>query len=136
MDWLMECLLLRIKSPGAYKHIRNSKMLPFPHPTSLRRLISGQQCQFGFNEIALESIKASMNNKLQRDRQGSLIFDEIHLRETLDFNKATKRFDGFIDYAEFNEEFLPDSDKTKLADHALVLMYRPLTGSWVILLLN
>lgn len=39
-EWLMECLLMRIKSPRAYKHLRANMLLPLPCPDTIRRLIS------------------------------------------------------------------------------------------------
>jgi len=88
-EWLLESTLLKIKSPAAYKHLRDSKLLPLPHPSTIQRLISGSPCEFGFSTVALESIRREFTGKTRRDRQGVLVFDEVKLRKTLDFNKGT-----------------------------------------------
>lgn len=59
------------------------------------------------------------------------MFDEIQLRETLEFNSQTHHFDGFIDYGEYTGEIVKDSDRAKFANHALVIMFRPLNDNWV-----
>jgi hypothetical protein len=130
-NWLLECMLLKLKSPSAYHHLRIQKILPLPHPRTIGKLLAGHPSEFGFSNTSLDSIKRSMSGKSERDRQGTLVFDEVQLRESLDFNKGTLKFDGFIDYADYTEELMSDGDKGKLANHALVLMYRPLNDSWV-----
>jgi len=45
----------------------------------------------------------------------------------VNFNRSTLSVDGFVDLGEFT----PKDGGTKLADHALVFMFRPLCGSWV-----
>lgn len=128
---MLECVLLRIKSPVAYKHLRENKILPLPHPKTIQKLLSGEVCKFGFSSVALDAIEREMLGKKRQHRQGVLIFDEIQLRETLDFNKGSLKFDGFIDFAEYTDELLEKKDFQQLADHALVFMYRPFNGSWV-----
>lgn len=122
---------MRIKSPAAYKHLREAKILPLPHKDTLAALIAAQKCGFGFNQTSMEAIRKAFIGKPRRDKQGVLIFDEIQLRETMEFNTQGHRFDGFIDYGEYTGEILKTSDKTKLANHALVLMFRPLNDNWV-----
>jgi len=39
-NWLMLCLLFNIRSPGAYKYLRDSQLLPLPHPKTVRQLLS------------------------------------------------------------------------------------------------
>lgn len=57
---------------------------------------------------------------------GSLILDEIKLRQAYDFNKCSYKMDGFVDYGGVTNE-----GTNQLADHALVLMFVPLFESWV-----
>jgi len=130
-EWLLECTLLRIKSPSAYKHLRESKLLPLPHPKTIQRLLLGSPCEFGFNDTSMSAIQREMCNKSRKYRQGVLSFDEIKLRKSLDFNKGTLKFDGFINYGELTEAILGDDKTTEFADHALVFMYRPYNSNWV-----
>jgi len=39
-NWLLLCLLFSIRSPGAYKYLRESQLLPLPHMKSVRQLLS------------------------------------------------------------------------------------------------
>ncbi|KAH8027861.1 hypothetical protein HPB51_010828 [Rhipicephalus microplus] len=54
--WVMNCLLLRIASPRAYNLLRTTKLLPLPTTSRLNQILSGVPCEYGFNEVALESI--------------------------------------------------------------------------------
>ncbi len=101
-------------------------MLPLPHPSTLSKLISAQKCEFGFNKTSLTAINTYFNGKQQRDCQGILMFDEVQLRETLEYNSSTHRFDGYVDFGDGME-----GGCTALANHALVLMYRPFNDNWV-----
>lgn len=123
-------MLLRMKSPAAYEYLRGSKILPLPHTRTLRNLIAGQRCQFGVNGVAIKAIGTQLKGKPRRDRQGVVIFDEVKLRETVEYNSHTNRFDGYVDFGEENVD-LTENQQNKLANHALVLMYRPLNDSWV-----
>ena len=82
-EWLMECLLMKIKSnersPRAYKYLRANNLLPLPCPDTIRRLLSSMPCHFGFNEEALLSIKRKLQDKHLYFRQGSIVWDEMSL---------------------------------------------------------
>jgi hypothetical protein len=62
-EFLLECLLLHIKSASAYEHLRTSNMLPLPDPYHVRRLIRGLTCKFGFQDFSLKSISNEFNGK-------------------------------------------------------------------------
>lgn len=169
-EWLLECLLLRVKSKAAYKHIRDSGMLPLPSLETLRKLIGGLSCHFGFNDMALEAIGKAFANMPEKDRLGSLSFDEIAIMEEITFNEKDFCFDGFVNCPEYgldkddDDECESDEDDDEVeeiiieegnvsseteassdnkkpidatenpaANHALVLMFRPLKEdlTWV-----
>jgi hypothetical protein len=54
-NWLFECVILRVKTPKAYDHLRQG-LLPLPHPDTLRRLIRGIPGTFGLKKFSIESI--------------------------------------------------------------------------------
>jgi hypothetical protein len=54
-NWLFKCVILRLKSPKAYDHLRQG-LLPLPHPDTLPRLIRGIPGTFGLNKFSIESI--------------------------------------------------------------------------------
>lgn len=146
-EWLLECLLLRIKSSGVYNHLYNLKILALPHPDTLRRMLGGISCHFGFNKFALDAIKKMMDQfDDPEDCWGVLSLDEIAIGEDLDFNTQSHNFDGFVhlepDAPESCTPTRMDEDEDtavkrgkidihNLADHALVIMYRPLFSNWV-----
>ncbi|KZR98646.1 Uncharacterized protein APZ42_005837 [Daphnia magna] len=75
--FLLECLLLKMKSTSEYKHLRNRSILPLPHPNTIRKLLSSTPSKFGYNEIALDSIKREFDrqqlSEKSRRRWGTLI---------------------------------------------------------------
>ncbi|KAH8033008.1 hypothetical protein HPB51_004932 [Rhipicephalus microplus] len=114
-DWILNCLMLRIASPRAYKLISDMKMLPLPSMSRLTQILKGIPCKYGFNPICLEAIAKQFDKKTDNQRFGSLILDEIKLRQAYDFNKSSNKIDG----------------TNQLADHALVLMFVPMFEGWV-----
>jgi len=131
-DWLLQCLLLKIKSPNAYRYLRDNEYLPLPHPSTLQKLIRGMPCEFGFTSFVFDVIAKEYQHKKQRDKQGVIVFDEMKIRESLDYDKFSFQFNGFIHFGEFTADHAAKSGlKTQLADHALVFLYRSLTSKMV-----
>lgn len=125
-EWLLNCMLVRIASPKAYKLLSDLKMLPLPSMSRLLQILKGIPCKYGFNVVSLEAIQKQMHNKAQHLTLGTLILDEIKLKQMFDFNKSTYKVDGFVDYGGVTEE-----GTKQLADHALVFMFVPLFEGWV-----
>lgn len=124
--WVMNCLLLRIASPKAYNLLRSMKLLPLPTCSRLNQILSGVPCEYGYNEVALDTIRAFFRDKPAVQRCGTLVLDEIKLKESVDFNKSTYKFDGFVNFSSSQGEAA-----TVPADHALVIMFIPLFHNWV-----
>jgi len=60
------------------------------------------------------------------------MFDEIKIRESLDFDRANLQMNGFVNYGEYTEDFLSCGKvKNVYADHALVFMLRTLNSKMV-----
>lgn len=57
IDWVYECMLLRIKGPRLYRKMYNDKLLPLPHVRTLQRYMSKLSPTYGFNENVLEMMK-------------------------------------------------------------------------------
>jgi hypothetical protein len=55
-SFLIQCVILRMKSFSAYVHIRKIGLLPLPSQSTMRRMLSSSECQFDFNSLALEQI--------------------------------------------------------------------------------
>ncbi|KAG0416296.1 hypothetical protein HPB47_006512 [Ixodes persulcatus] len=82
--------------------------------------------EYGFNKVALEAIQAYFNSKPGSSNYGTLLIDEMKLRESVECNPSTYKFDGFVDFS----GTAPEANG-KLADHALVVMFVPIFESWV-----
>lgn len=139
-EWLLECLLLRIKSSKTYEHLRSEGILPLPHKTTLQSMLSGMSCHFGFNEFALKALEKIFDGKPLNERFCSLMWDEITIAPDLTFNSSTFKFDGFMpkiedliyDNVESDSTVEDELSTPKLIDHALVFVVRPYIGSWVL----
>jgi hypothetical protein len=53
-------------------------------------------CSFGKNEFALQAIKRNLQGKPKAMRYGSLIWDEMAIKEDLVFNSQKLQFDGHV----------------------------------------
>ena len=125
--FVMQCLLMKMKSSTTYAHIRKNNILPLPSASTIRRRLSSSDCKFGFNELALENIKKAMANLPFADRLGSLMWDEISLKKDLTWHSTKLEWHGVVDFGDDIEAAVKDG----VATHALVLMFRPYKRNWV-----
>jgi hypothetical protein len=128
-EFLLDCMLLRMKSKAAYIHLRNSNLLPLPSLSTIRRLISCMPCNFGLNDFALASIQRNLQGQPKHMLFGSLVWDEMAISEDLTFNGQALRFEGFCDYGE--GVITTEQNSQQMADHALVFIFRPYRFSWI-----
>lgn len=127
-EFLMECLLLRIRSKAAYQKILERKLLPLPSPSTLRRLLSSLPCNFGMNDFALSAIKKHLQGLPRSERYGSLVWDEMSIAEDVTFNSQKMQFDGYVDYG---EGVHIKNHECQLADKGLIFVFRPYRASWI-----
>ena len=119
--FLIQCLLLKMKSSQAYVHLRNRRVLPLPHPSTIHRLLSSSQIKFWFNDLALESIKKELEESNIYERWGSLIWDEMTLKKDRKWDQSKLEWRGIVDFGDIKTK-----TKEGIADPALVLS-RPVT---------
>ena len=125
-SWILSCILLRIKSPKAYAHLRDHRFLPLPSRATLGRYIDAIRADTGIAEDILCQLQ--QRAKSDADRHGVLIFDEIKLREGIKFRIKDLQFEGIVDLGEFASN---TGKSQQSANSGLVFMYRPLKSSWV-----
>lgn len=133
-EFLLECVMLRIKSKSTYNHLRTNNILPLPSAETIRRLLSCMPCKFGLNSFALSSIKTFLSGKPKAMCYGSLVWDEMAISGDVTFDSMKLVFEGFVDYGEdegFGEPINFKKHEGELADHALVLIFRPYRYSWI-----
>ena len=120
-DFVMECLLLRIQCKAAYNHLRDQTILPLPSLSTKRRLLSCMPCTFGLNSFALSAIRRPLPDKPKEEKMDSLVLDEMSIAQSVEINSQELKFNGFVDFG----DLVTVEECNGLADHALVLMFRP-----------
>ncbi|XP_050062945.1 uncharacterized protein LOC126552296 [Aphis gossypii] len=126
VTWIYECLLMRIKSPKLYRKTRKDNTLPLPSYTTLQRYIKKIHPVYGFSEAAFEVMGLKTKDMSEMERHGCLLLDKMKLSETPSFQRSNLYVEGFVDLGKYSTE----NDKTKLGDHALLLLYQPFCGKW------
>lgn len=118
--FLLEALMLKMKSNATFKHFRNNKILPLPSPSTIGNLTSSSNCHFGFNEFALENIENALKEFGKDDptRYGCLMWDAVHLVKSVKLNARQRIWDGIMNY----DSDFSDLEANSLANHALVLV--------------
>jgi len=123
-EWLLSCMILRIKSPKAYNHLREHQFLALPAKSTLQRYMDVVRAECGISSESLELIQQKVVTN--SERHGIVIFDKIKLRMGVKFDIRTLKFSGLVSF----DEFTSSSDRKLPADYGLVFMYRPFLGAW------
>ena len=61
-EFLIDALLLKLKSSKVYRLFKKEGILPLPSVETVRNLISSSDAKFGFNGLALDAIKRELAN--------------------------------------------------------------------------
>ncbi|KAH9365522.1 hypothetical protein HPB48_010478 [Haemaphysalis longicornis] len=124
--WLLECIIMRMKSPRLYEHVQREKILVLPSRTYLRKYMRQYESSFGFNGTVLSGIAKKTQKITEFGRHGGIILDEMKLDENFAVAAGRGKIDGFVDLGPFTTE----ADKSQTCDRGLVIMFQPLSGSW------
>ena len=73
VEWILECLLLRIKSKALYEHMRNSGILPLPSSQTLDKYIGNIDRTFGFQDAVFDSLKIRASRLEPQEKRGKKI---------------------------------------------------------------
>ncbi|KAM7282544.1 uncharacterized protein ISCGN_002691 [Ixodes scapularis] len=111
--WLLECIILRMKSKRLYEHLRRHRTLVLPSRICL------------FSDSLFRAVKAKALQMDEMSRHGGLVLDEMKLAAHLDLT-ASSHIEGFVNLGQHT----PEADKHTRADHGLVLMFQPFMGNW------
>lgn len=95
VEWLLECLLIRVKSPATYENLGINNILLLPCKDTVRKMTSSLACEFGFNDFAIECIRKHFKNKSVAERYGSLMWDEMSIMQDIRFYRHSFQFKGF-----------------------------------------
>ncbi|KAG8178745.1 hypothetical protein JTE90_003467 [Oedothorax gibbosus] len=96
-EWLLECILMKMKSPRLYQHIRINKILALPGKTCLKKSLQHFKSGFGFNKKVFSVLKEKTDSLENSEKHGNLLFDELKLSENLkmDSNGVVQ---GYVNY--------------------------------------
>lgn len=53
-NWILECIIMKMKSPRLYEHLRKNNILSLPSKATLMRYMASYRTCFGFNKKVLE----------------------------------------------------------------------------------
>ncbi|KAJ3656494.1 hypothetical protein Zmor_015567 [Zophobas morio] len=124
-DWLLTCLLLHIRSPAAYRFLRNNDILPLPQISTVRKYLSRVSIKCGLDQQFFEAFKKKVEGKNSFQKQGILIFDEMTVRQNIELNVTNTKLIGIQDFGLEHPKTSKTADKK--ADHALVFLFSSLT---------
>lgn len=71
-DWVYECLLMRIKSPALYEHLRRKDILPLPTQNTLLKYIRSFDVGFGFKKQLFETLRMKGASLSPQQRRGNI----------------------------------------------------------------
>lgn len=124
-EWILECILMKMKSPRLYKHIRKQNILVLPSNTTLKKYTAAYKTGFGFCKKMLEALEAKTSSMDTFKRHGGLLVDEMKLSEHFSMEKSGK-LRGFVDLGPFT----PAKDANLPCDHGMVVMFVPFAGKF------
>ncbi|XP_034946426.1 uncharacterized protein [Chelonus insularis] len=128
LEWIYECLSIRMKGRNIYNFIRERNILPLPHIETLNRYIQKiSSSAYGFQPALFDCMKQKAQGMTLSERRGTLIIDEIKLSEAINFDIQKMEFSGFVNLGQYTSE----REKNVPGDHALVFMYVPFRGRWL-----
>ncbi|KAG8184513.1 hypothetical protein JTE90_002359 [Oedothorax gibbosus] len=125
-QWVLEAIIMKIKSPRLYQHLRLNKILPLPSRNCLNKYLKEYKTGFGFNEKVLQCLREKDISFEEYQKHGALLFVEMKLSENFSV-KGSGQVEGFCGYGEFTPKVL----KNKPCDHGKVLLFQPFLGDWV-----
>ncbi|KAH7965109.1 hypothetical protein HPB49_003424 [Dermacentor silvarum] len=124
-EWILECMNMRMKSKRRYEHLRKRKIMLLPGRTCLQRYLHSFKSGYGFSRNVFVALREKCCQMPEQQCHGGIISDEIKLSESLSLDHYGN-VDGLVDLGQFSSSIASMS----LADHALVVLFQPLTGKW------
>ncbi|KAM7281357.1 uncharacterized protein ISCGN_006283 [Ixodes scapularis] len=124
-EWIVECIMMRMRSPKLYEHLRKEKVMILPGRTCLKKYLQRFEGGFGLNPKVYAALAEKTKDMDDFSCHGGLVIDELKLSEHLDV-KSNGGIEGFVDLGEQS----PSDQKGILADHGMVVLFQPFTGNW------
>ncbi|KAK3924076.1 Transposable element P transposase, partial [Frankliniella fusca] len=126
LDWIYECLLMRIKGPKSYEHIRSRKILVLPSRTTLNRYMRKLHPGYGYQPQLFQVLKQKITDFSEGAKHGIIMVDEMKTECGVTFDRHTLKYVGMVDVGTHT----PADQKTVIADHVLQVIFKPFQGGW------
>lgn len=123
VEWLLHCILLRIRSPN---FLRDNGILPLPSRSTIYRYLRTVNVKCGFNKDFFKALRKKLSTLPLISRHGVLLFDEMQIRKSISFNSKTVTFQGLKTTVTDGE----DLTMNDVADHALVFTFSSLGANF------
>lgn len=114
-------LILHYKSPNAYKYL--IRMISLPSESTVRHWIGKSNFLLDININLFHQIKMKSQTMEMAERKCVITFDEMCIKQFLEYNKYLDLIEGFEDYGHLGRS-------KKTAKYALVFMARGIFSSW------
>lgn len=115
-------LTLFYKSPSTYTFLRLQK-INLPSPSTIRCWIGKSKFLPGFNNLCFSQIKKKFENKDYKEKACIICFDEMYIKEFLEYSKEYDFIEGFQDLG-------PYGRINKSANCSLVFMACGIYSQW------
>lgn len=76
-EWVLECVVMSMKSPRLYEHIRRNKIMILPSRTSLRRYLRSYRSGFGLSEKVFAAVAEKTKSMDSFQCHGGLLITHI-----------------------------------------------------------
>lgn len=122
-EWIMQCMIMNIRSPGNYDFLRKNEILPLPCARTIRGYYSLIDTKCGFDENFKKLLTKHFAKKSPLQRHGIVCLDEINLRKSISVCSKDLTYAGLTDFGD------GDNSATNIreqATHGLVMMFQPL----------
>ncbi|XP_077516801.1 uncharacterized protein LOC144127776 [Amblyomma americanum] len=123
--WVLDCIIMKMKSPRLYEHLRRNSILSLPCKSTLKRYVSAYRTVFGFSDKVLRQLKVKSAELDAWKKHGGLVIDELKLSEHFAV-KTSGAIEGFVDLGPFTAA----KDKGVPCDHGMVILFVPFQGKW------
>lgn len=94
-DWLLEFILMRVRSPQLYEHLRRHDILVLPGRSCIRKAMQHFKSGFGFNPSTFDALREKTKTMDDFSRHGLIVFDEMKLSENIEV-KSSGKFSSYI----------------------------------------
>lgn len=123
-------LTLHYYSPKAYNYVRSKFNNNLPSISAMRSWYSSINSSPGFTTEAFECLrnKAELLKSEGKELYCNLVFDEVAIRQHIQWNASRKKFDGFVDVGRLTSE----GEVIPVAKEALVYLVSGITEDFKI----